>query len=96
MNLVYCHGFMKEKNSIVILNLRTCLIINYLSKKIYIIEQGTKQLSLIPNDVILRINLNNQSDTDYVMVLNFFCRCKHHQTVTHSERYEYDLKQRFL
>ena len=36
----------------------------------YSIEQGTKQLSLIPNDVRLRINLNNQLDTDYLMVKN--------------------------
>ena len=53
-----------------ILNFRTRLINNYLSKGLYIIEQGTKQLSVIPNGVILRINLNNKFDTDYFMVKN--------------------------
>ena len=52
------------------LSCRTCLINNYLSKNIYIIERGTKQLSFILNDVILIINLNNQLDTYYVMVKN--------------------------
>ena len=61
---------MKKPNSAVILNCLTRLINNNLSKLLYIIEQDTKQLSLLPNYVRLKINLNNQLDTDYVMVKN--------------------------
>ena len=60
----------KEKNSTVILNCQSRLIKNYLPKGFHIIEQGTKQLSFLPNDVRLRIILNNQLDTDYVVVKN--------------------------
>ena len=63
-------GFMKKPNSTVILNFRTCLINNDLSKVFSIIEQGSKHLNLIPNDVILRINMVDQLKTDYVMVKN--------------------------
>ena len=44
------------------------MIINYLSKVLYIIEKCTKQLSFLSHDVILRINLNNQLKTYYLMV----------------------------
>ena len=50
LNQVSCHGFMKKINSTVILNCRNFLVNNYLSKVFYIIEYGTKQLSLIPID----------------------------------------------
>ena len=53
-----------------ILNCRTHLIKNYLSKGLSIIEHNKNQLSLLPNDLKLRINLINQLDTDYVMVKN--------------------------
>ena len=70
LNLVSCHGFIKKPNSTVILNFRTRLINNHLSKGFSIIEQNTKQIIFLPNDVKLRINLNNKLDTDYVMVKN--------------------------
>ena len=70
LDLVSCHGFMKKQNSTVMLNCRTRLINNYLSKGSSVIEQGTNQLIFLPNDVRLRINMNNQLDTDYVMVKN--------------------------
>ena len=53
-----------------ILNCRSRLIKNYLFKGFSIIEHNTKQLSLIPNDVKLRINLIDKLKTDYVMVKN--------------------------
>ena len=43
LNLVYFHGFMKEPNSTVILNYRTRLINNHLSKEFSIIEHNTEQ-----------------------------------------------------
>ena len=70
LNLVSSHGFMKKPNSTVITNYQSRLINNYLAKGFPIIEQNTMQLSLIPNDVKLRINLINQLKTDYVMVKN--------------------------
>ena len=57
LNLVSCNGFMKKPNSTVILNYQYLLINNYLSKESSIIEQNEKQLSLIPNNLKLRINL---------------------------------------
>ena len=43
---------------------------NYSQKGLFIIGQGSKQLSFITNDVIPRINLVDQPKTDYVMVKN--------------------------
>ena len=81
-----------------ILNCQTHLINNYLSKGFYIIERGTNTLIFLPNDVRLRINLNNQLDTDYVMVKkqSNFRRSKHHQTIACSEKYAYKLQTRLL
>ena len=39
----------------------------YLSKGFYIIENYSKQLSIIPNDVKLGINVIDQLDTDFFM-----------------------------
>ena len=70
LNLVFCHGFMKKLNSTVILNCRSLLINNYLSNWFFIIEQGSKQLSFIPNDVSRRINMVDQLKKYYIMVKN--------------------------
>ena len=70
LNLLYCHRFTKKPNSTVILNFRSRLINNYLSKGFSIIEHNTKQLSLIPNHVKFIINLIDKLKTDYVMVKN--------------------------
>ena len=59
---------MKKPNSTVILKFQTRLIKNYLSKGFSIIEQNTKQLNLLPNNIKLRMNLINQMDTDYVVL----------------------------
>ena len=68
LNLVSCHGFTKKSNSTVTLNCQSRLIKNYLSKGFFVIKQGSKQLSLIPNDLRLRTNLVDQLETDYFMV----------------------------
>ena len=41
LNLVYFHGFMMKSNSTVILNFRSRQIKNYLSKLLFVIEQGS-------------------------------------------------------
>ena len=56
---------MKKPNSTVILNCRSFLIKNYLEKVFYIIENDSNKLSLLPNDVKLRINMINQMDADF-------------------------------
>ena len=70
LNLVSCHGFMKKPNSTVILNCRSRLVNNYLEKVFYIIENDSKQKSMIPNDMKLRINVIDQLDTYFVMAKN--------------------------
>ena len=70
LNLLSCHGFMKKPNSTVILNCRSRLVNNYLEKVFYIIENDSKQKSMIPNDMKLRINVIDQLDTYFVMAKN--------------------------
>ena len=65
LNLVSCQGFMKEPNSTVILNCRSCMINNYLAKGFYIIEKDSNNLSFLPNDLKLIIILIHQMDTDF-------------------------------
>ena len=59
-----------KSNSTVILNFRSRPIKNYLSKLLFVIEQGSKQLNLIPYNVRLRINMVDQLKTNYGMVKN--------------------------
>ena len=70
LNLLSCHGFTKKTNSTVILNFQNRLINNNLSKVFSIIENNTKNLSLLSNDVKLRVNIIDKLDTDYAMVKN--------------------------
>ena len=70
LSLVYFDGFMLKFNSTLILNFRSRLINNYLSKGFFIIEQVSKQLLLIPNYVVFIIKLVDNLKTDYVMVKN--------------------------
>ena len=70
LKLLSCNEFMLKSNSTVILNCRSRRINNYLSKGFSIINRGSKQLKLIPNDLILRINIVDQLKTDYFMVKN--------------------------
>ena len=68
LNLVSCHGCMMKYNSTVTLNCLSRLINNYLSKGLFIIEQGSKQLNFITIYLRLKINLVDKLKTDYVMV----------------------------
>ena len=53
-----------------ILNCSSRLIKNYLAKGFYIIEKDSNQLSTLPNDVKLIINLIDQMDADFFMAKN--------------------------
>ena len=67
LNLVSCHVFMERPNSTIVLNFRCLLVNNYLSKGFFIIENNSKQLSIIPNDVKLIIHGIEKLETDFVM-----------------------------
>ena len=68
LNLVSCHGFMKNPNSTVTLNFRSCMIQSYLAKVLYIIEKYSKKKNIASNDVKFIINVIDQLDIDFVMV----------------------------
>ena len=61
---------MDKPNSTVILNCRSRMVNKYLAKLFYVIENDSKQLSMLTNDVKLRINVIDQLDTDFVMKNN--------------------------
>ena len=61
---------MKKPNSTVILNCQSSPINNYLAKGFFIIEMDSKQLSFLPNDLKLIINLINKMYTDFFMAKN--------------------------
>ena len=67
LNLVSCHGFIERKNSTVILNFRSCLVNNHLEKWFFLIENNSKQLIILSNDVELIIHANDQLETYFVM-----------------------------
>ena len=58
---------MEEPNAIFILNWQSCLVNNYLVKGLFIIENDSKRLSIIPNDVKFIIHEIGQLETDFVM-----------------------------
>ena len=61
---------MKKPNATVILNCRYCLVNDYLEKGFFIIENNSNQLSILPNDVKLRIYTIDKLETDFVMAKN--------------------------
>ena len=66
MNLVSFHGFMEKPNKTFILNFQCCLVNNHLAKWFIIIENNSKQLSSLPNDVKLTIHAIDQLETDFL------------------------------
>ena len=80
MNLVYCHGFMKKPNSTVTLVCRSCLANHNLEKGFVILEQNSKQLSSVTNDVKLRIHaIDKQKILFYGVPHSYFLSRKHHK-----------------
>ena len=70
LNLLSCHGLIKEPNSTVILNCQYLTVNNYLAKGLFVIEKDSKQKSMLPNDVKLIINVIDQLDTYFFMAKN--------------------------
>ena len=53
---------------------------NYLAKGLFMIENDSKHLSSLPNDVKIRIHMIDQLETDFVMAkkhINFIVRKSH-------------------
>ena len=67
MNLISCHGFMKELNSTVIILCRTRLVEYYLEKEFVILEYNSENLSSVSNEEKQRIYAINMHKTDFVM-----------------------------
>ena len=64
MNLISCHGFMKNTNSTVILVCRSWLVNYYIKRGFVIIEHNSKHLISVPNEVKQCINeINIQKQT---------------------------------
>ena len=70
LNLVSFHGFMEKPNSTVILNFQFRLVNNYSEKRLFFIENNSKQLSILPNDAKLRIHAIEQVETYFCMAKN--------------------------
>ena len=43
---------------------------NYLEKELFIIENDYKKLSILPNDVKLKVHVIDQLETDFIMTKN--------------------------
>ena len=77
---------MEKPNAVVILNCRSRLVSNYLSKGFFIIEKYSKHLRIIPNDVKSIIHVIDEIETYFVMKKkhsNFLCR-KHDKQIAHT------------
>ena len=61
---------MEKPNTIVILNLLYSLVNNYLVKGLFIIENDSKQLIILSNDVKLIIHVIDQLETDFIVAKN--------------------------
>ena len=70
LNLVSCHGFVEKPNITVILNVLSRLVNDYLAKGFFIIENNFNQLSILLNDVKLRICVIEQLEKYFVMAKN--------------------------
>ena len=70
LNLLSCHGFMEKLDSTVILNCRYHLVNKYLEKGFFIIEKNSNQLSILLNDLKLRINAIEKLEIYFVIAKN--------------------------
>ena len=97
LNLVSCNGLTKKPYSAVILNFLSRLVNKYLTKRLYITEKDSKQLSMLPNDVELRIYVIDKLETYFIMTKkhsNFLCS-KHHLKIHIKKNMHLIYKQEF-
>ena len=67
MNLMSCHGFLKNVNSIVILKYPKRILEYYFSKGFAILECNVNNLAKLPNEVKQRIHAEETGNPDKVM-----------------------------
>ena len=67
MNLISCHGFIKDTNSTVVILYRTPLVEYYLAKVFVILEHNSTELSIVPNEVKQIMHAIDMHDSEYVM-----------------------------
>ena len=67
LNLSSCNGFTEKPNAIFILNLRSCLVNYYLAKVLFIIENDSNQLHVLPNGLKLIIHVIDKLETYFVI-----------------------------
>ena len=67
MNLISCHGFLKNTNSAVILKFPKRMLEYYLSKGFTILECDVNNLTKIPNCVKQRIHAEEAHGSDKVI-----------------------------
>ena len=67
MNLLLCHGFLKNMNSVVILKCPKRMLEYYFSKVFSILEYNTNNLAKLPNEVKQIIHAEETDNSDYVM-----------------------------
>ena len=83
---------MKKPNSTLILNCQSRMVKNYLAKLLCIIENDYKQLSMLPNDVKIRIHLIGQLEKYFSMAKNTAISSIANTTkITYSEKYAFYL-----
>ena len=67
MNLMYCHGFLKSINSVVILKCPKRMLEYYFSKGFTILECNDNNFAKHPNKVKQRIHAEETKNSDKVM-----------------------------
>ena len=67
INLLLCHGFLKNIKSIVILKFPKRMVEYYFSKGFDILECNFNNLAKLPNETKQRIYAEETDDPDYVM-----------------------------
>ena len=67
MNLLSCHGFPRNINSIVVLKCPKRMLEYYFSKGFGILEHNNNNLEKIPNEVKQKIHAKEADNSNYVM-----------------------------
>ena len=78
IKLMYCHGFLKNKNAVVILKYTKRVLEYYFSKGFTILECNINNLAKLPNDAKQRIHGEETDNSDKAMT--FINTISTHQT----------------
>ena len=70
MNLMSCHGFLKNKNPVVVLKFPKRMLEQYFSKVFTLFDCNTNNLAKLPNEVKDRIYTEDAKNSDKVVICN--------------------------